>query len=109
MEKALRNGLCDYKTIIYLAEFLTIFKLFVAMKATKRILENIAWDLPWIFRYVFQYIQPKLFYAKGLGKGNKCALGIKSVGIKKAEPLSSAYNDLNGIKSSLFLVLRNGF
>ena len=41
MEKALRNGLCDYKTIIYLAEFLTIFKLFVAMKATKRILENI--------------------------------------------------------------------
>ena len=90
MEKALRNGLCDYKTIIYLAEFLTIFKLFVAMKATKRILENIAWDLPWIFRYVFQYIQPKLFYAKGLGKGNKCALGIKSVGIKKAEPLSSA-------------------
>ena len=79
------------------------------MKATKRILENIAWDLPWIFRYVFQYIQPKLFYAKGLGKGNKCALGIKSVGIKKAEPLSSAYNDLNGIKSSLFLVLRNGF
>ena len=46
MEKALRNGLCDYKTIIYLAEFLTIFKLFVAMKATKRILGNIAWNLP---------------------------------------------------------------
>ena len=61
------------------------------MKATKRILKNIAWNLARIFRYVFQYIQPKLFYAKGLRKENKCALGIKSMGIKKAGSLNPAY------------------
>ena len=61
------------------------------MKATKRILGNIAWNLPRIFRYVFQHIQPKLFYGMGLRKENKCALGIKSVGHKKAGSLNPAY------------------
>ncbi|RUT69305.1 hypothetical protein D0817_15770 [Flavobacterium cupreum] len=60
------------------------------MKATKRVLENIVGDLLGIFQYAFQYFTTKALLWKGYSAGGKCALGIRSVDIKKAEPLSSA-------------------
>jgi hypothetical protein len=36
------------------------------------------------FQISVSEIAEKLFYSEGIGKGGKCALAIKSIGIKKA-------------------------
>lgn len=89
MEKALRNGLYDYKTSIYLAEFLTILSV-CGYESHQKDIGKYCLGFALNFSICFSVYPTKLFYAKGLSKENKCALGIKSVGIKKAEPLSSA-------------------
>ncbi|WP_074590756.1 hypothetical protein [Pedobacter antarcticus] len=94
MEKALRNGLYDYKTSIYLAEFLTILSV-CGYESHQKDIGKYCLGFALNFSIFFSVYPTKLFYAKGLSKENKCALGIKSVGIKsvgikKAEPLSSA-------------------
>ena len=84
MEKALRNGLCDYKTSIYLAEFLTILSV-CGYESHQKDIGKYCLGFALNFSICFSVYPTKLFYAKGLSKENKCALGIK-----KAEPLSSA-------------------
>lgn len=43
-----------------------------------------------IFLIFCSRIAEKLFYSRGIGTKSKCAVATKSIGIKKAEPISSA-------------------